>query len=64
MAQIKLDLTEVHGIRQYADRSIDVEAVDRVRGPIVVRMQEDTARYLWACFADMVPAWRKADGED
>lgn len=63
MAGIQLDLIEVHGVQQYADRSVDISAVDRVRGPIVIRMQENTARWLWASFADMVPEWRKADGE-
>ncbi|WP_333731737.1 hypothetical protein [Streptomyces sp. IBSBF 3010] len=64
MAGIKLDITAVHGVQQFADRSVDITAVDRVRGPIVIRMQEDTARWLWASFADMVPQWRKEDGEE
>ncbi|MEU9560326.1 hypothetical protein [Streptomyces fumanus] len=64
MTGIKLDLVEVHGVQEYADRSIDIQAVDRVRGPIVLRMQEDQARWLWANFGDMVPRWRKEDGED
>jgi hypothetical protein len=35
-----------------------------VRGPIVIRMKEDPARWLWAQMADMIPEWRKEDGED
>ncbi|AUG87317.1 hypothetical protein HOS59_gp53 [Streptomyces phage Rowa] len=61
---IKLDIIHVEGVKEYADRSIDITAVDRVRGPIVIRMQETEARWLWASFADMVPQWRTADDED
>lgn len=64
MAGIKLDLISVEGVQQYADRSVDISAVDKVRGPITIRMQEDTARWLWANFADMIPEWRKEDGEE
>jgi hypothetical protein len=64
MPGIKLDITHVQGVQEYADRSIDITAVDRVRGPIVIRMQEQEARWLWASMADMVPTWRQADGEE
>ncbi|MFC9620238.1 hypothetical protein ACFTXM_09640 [Streptomyces sp. NPDC056930] len=64
MADIKLDITHVQGVQKYDDRSIDIVAVDRVRGPIVITMQEQEARWLWASMADMVPEWRKEDGED
>jgi hypothetical protein len=64
MANIKLDITQVFTVHEYADRSIDVMAVDRVRGPITIRMQETEARWLWASMAGLVPAWREADGED
>jgi hypothetical protein len=64
MAGIKLDIIRVDGVQEFADRSIDITAVDRVRGPITIRMKEDEARWLWAHFADMVPVWRKADGEE
>jgi len=62
--QIKLDLLEIGAVQVYADRSVDVQAVDRVRGPIVIRMQEDAFRWLWAQTADIVPNWRDEDGED
>jgi len=64
MADIRLDIIEVLNVQQYADRSVDINAVDRVRGPIVIRMKEDPARWLWAQMADMVPEWRKEDGEE
>lgn len=64
MPQIRIDLVEVLNVQQYADRSIDINAVDRVRGPIVIRAQEDAARWLWAQMADMVPKWRQEDDED
>jgi hypothetical protein len=64
MVGIKLDITHVQGVKEYADRSIDITATDRVRGAIVIRMQETEARWLWASMADLVPTWRKADGED
>lgn len=64
MAQIRLDLIQVGGIREYADRSVDIEAVDRVRGPIVIRMQEDEARWFFAQGMDQLTKWRSQDGED
>jgi len=64
MPQIKLDILDVHGVRQYADRSVDVEVTDRVRGRVTLRMQEDTFRWFWAEAADIVRGWRVADGEE
>jgi hypothetical protein len=64
VAQIKMDITEVRHIQQYADRSVDIHATDRVRGEIIIRAQEDEVRWLHAQLCDMVTAWRKSDGED
>ncbi|MFF1812414.1 hypothetical protein ACFVXW_25435 [Streptomyces sp. NPDC058251] len=64
MAGIKLDITFVGGIRQYADRSLDIEATDRVRGDIVIRMQETEARWLFASLADIVKPWQEADDRE
>lgn len=63
MPQIKFDILSIGNVRFYADRSVDIEAVDRVRGEVVIRMQEDTARWFWASMADKVSAWRREDGE-
>jgi hypothetical protein len=62
--QIKMDILEVGAVQQYADRSLDVHVVERVRGPIVLRMQEGEARWLFASLADVVNGWRKADGDE
>jgi hypothetical protein len=62
--QIKLDILEITGFEEFADRSVDIQVVDRVRGPVVLRMQEDTARWLFALGTDKLTSWRKADGED
>ena len=60
---IQLRITELHNVQVYADRSADIIAVDAVRGPIKISLQEDDLRYLWACMMDSVPMeeWRKAD---
>jgi hypothetical protein len=64
MAGIKLDITYVGGIRQYADRSLDIEATDRVRGDIILRMQETEARWLFASLSDIVKPWQEADDRE
>lgn len=64
MPQIKIDLVQVGGIKEYADGSVDIDAVDRVRGNIVIRMQGDEARWFFASCADKLNEWRKRDGED
>lgn len=63
MARIKVDLELVTNVRQYADRSLDIECVDPVRGPITVRLRESEARWLFASMADIVRGWHQADGE-
>jgi hypothetical protein len=60
---IKLDILEVKGFKEYADRSVDIAVVDRVRGPVVLRMQEDTARWLFAIGMDQMTKWRSQDDE-
>ncbi|MET8880534.1 hypothetical protein [Streptomyces rubiginosohelvolus] len=64
MADIKLNIIEVRGIQENADRSIDVAAVDLVRGPITLHMDEDAFRWFGAVSADKVSRWRKEDGEE
>lgn len=64
MPQIKLDILQVGDVTEYADRSVDVAVVDRVRGPVVLRMQEDEARWLWASLDSHVRRWRSIDGDD
>ncbi|MFF4952256.1 hypothetical protein [Streptomyces chattanoogensis] len=64
MPQIKLDILEIGKVTTYADRSIDVDVVDRVRGPVVLRMQESEVRWLFASLADVVRPWQEVEDED
>jgi hypothetical protein len=64
MPHIKLDITQVFTVHEHPDRSVEIMAVDRVRGPITISMQETEARWLWASMSGIVPAWRQEDGED
>jgi hypothetical protein len=61
--KIKLDILEIKGMKEFDGRSIDVYAVDRVRGDIAIRMDENTARWFFAMGMDKLNAWRKEDGE-
>lgn len=64
MPQIKLDILEVHDVTEFSGRSLDVDVTDRVRGRVVLRMQEDEARWLFAELASRVAVWRREDGEE
>jgi hypothetical protein len=61
MPQIKLDILEVKHVEEFAGRSLDVHVVDRVRGPVILRMNEDEARWLFASLADKVKVWKRTD---
>lgn len=61
MPQIKLDILQVLTVQPYADRSVDVEVIDRVRGRVILRMQDSEARWLRASLADL---HRKFDQDD
>lgn len=61
MPKIKLDILQVGAVQVYADRSLDVAVVDRVRGPVTLRMQEGEARWLFASLADIIRSWQKDD---
>jgi fatty acid/phospholipid biosynthesis enzyme len=61
MPKIKLDILQVGAVQVYADRSLDVAVVDRVRGPVTLRMQEGEARWLFASLADTIRSWQKDD---
>lgn len=61
MPQIKLDILSVGAIEEFADRSVDIRVVDRVRGPVILRMDEDTARWFFAQGMDRLTTWRSQD---
>jgi hypothetical protein len=62
--KIKLSLEEVYNVVQYADRTIDIQARDSVRGDIVIRADEQGARWLHANLCDMVKGWNKNDDSE
>jgi hypothetical protein len=64
MAGIQLRITELQGIRVYADRTADIVAIDQVRGPVTISLDETSVRYLWASVMDgniPVEEWRRED---
>ena len=61
--KIKLNILEIKGIQEFDGRSVDVYAVDSVRGDIAIRMDETTARWFFAMGMDKLNEWRRADGE-
>lgn len=66
MPKIRLDMVEIGEVQENADHSDDVQAVDRVHGPIEVDMPEDTfrwIRWLMAKTADVVQDGHKKEGE-
>lgn len=59
----KLDIVQVGRVQEYADRSIDIQAVDTVRGDVVLRLTESEARWLFASLADVINPWKVEDGD-
>ncbi|MGW2591688.1 hypothetical protein ACWCXC_15685 [Streptomyces sp. NPDC001515] len=63
MADIKLNLIEVtNAVRiEGATRAVAVYAVDLVRGPVTIVMNEDGARWLRASMNDALGPWLAED---
>lgn len=61
MADIRLYITQVHGVEVFDDRSVNVNAVCEVRGPVKIQMREDEFRWLHAQMTDIIRPWQKEE---
>ena len=64
MANISLTLTEVHSVHEGPDRTVMVLAIDKVRGPLSIHMDESSARWLRVELNPLVQGWKREDGEE
>lgn len=64
MANIRLNLTHVDSVHEGPNREITVLAVDKVRGPLAIHMDESSARWLGVEINPIIKAWRREDGEE
>jgi hypothetical protein len=57
----RIYVENVGAIRVYDDRSVDIDAVCQVRGPLKIQMKEDEFRWLFASMADIVRPWQQEE---